>query len=64
MKKKLKKLALSRETLRDLQQAPLAEAAGGATISCERTVCFCTLNTCTCTQDSACRCTLGLTCAC
>lgn len=57
MKKRHQKLTLSKETLRDLQQEPLARyAVGGGSESCDRS--------CLCTQDRTCQCTLDRTCPC
>lgn len=63
VKKRLKKLSLSRETVRDLQR-DLTGVAGGATDTCDRT-CGCTLDrTCYCTLDRTCYCTQDRTCTC
>ncbi len=59
MKKRIqKKLELSRETLRSLEETGLREAAGGGSNSCPmacgsdaNTVCFAT---CACTQPAIC----------
>ena len=45
MNKKIKKLLLSRETVRNLQGSELQGAAGGATLSCADT-CSCVYTQC------------------
>lgn len=57
MKKRRQKLTLSKETIRDLQQDPLARyVVGGGSDSCDRS--------CLCTQDRSCQCTQDRTCTC
>lgn len=57
MKKKVKTLMLSRETLRVLENETLRDqVVGGDSASCDRT--------CACTLDRTCYCTLDRTCTC
>ena len=64
MKKKVRRLALSRETLHSLENEVTRRVVGGDSYSCDRT-CECTLDrTCECTLDRTCQCTLDRTCTC
>ncbi|HSK80581.1 MAG TPA: hypothetical protein VLQ45_29270 [Thermoanaerobaculia bacterium] len=49
MKKNLRKLTLSRETLRDLESSALGVAGAGNTRQCPSQGGICTGNTCDCT---------------
>jgi hypothetical protein len=58
-KKVLRKLALSRETLRRLNREDLKEAAGGMTLTtCDTSACSDRCGTASCINGSACNCTI------
>lgn len=64
MHKRTKRLALSKETLRDLASDQLAKLAGGAETEDRTCTCDTLDRTCLCTLDRTCLCTQDRTCTC